>query len=92
MLYNARNNVIKLFDDYSKIASKIKYKVIHREKMYILTPKPMFQRFPTALAQVEAGNATEKLVNEIRQRKCSLFYTKEFNKTVYNNIVNLIQI
>ena len=33
----------------------------------ILTPKPMLQRLPTALAQVKAGNNSEGLLNEIRQ-------------------------
>ena len=29
-------------------------------------PKQMFQRLPTALAQVKAGNNSESLLNEIR--------------------------
>lgn len=52
----------------------------------------MIQRFPSALAQVKAGNTTEKLVNEIRQRTYSLHYAKEINKTVYNKIMNSVQI
>ena len=32
----------------------------------ILTPKQMLQRLPIALAQVKSGNASEKLLNEIR--------------------------
>ena len=33
----------------------------------MLTPKQMFQRLPIALAQVKAGNYSERLLNEIRQ-------------------------
>ena len=33
----------------------------------ILTPKPMIQRLPIALAQVKADNTSENLLNEIRQ-------------------------
>ena len=33
----------------------------------LLTPKQMLQRLPIALAQVKAGNTSEKLLNEIRQ-------------------------
>ena len=33
----------------------------------ILTPKQMLERLPIPLAQVEAGNNSEKLLNEIRQ-------------------------
>ena len=32
----------------------------------ILAPKQMLQRFPIVLAQVKAGNNSEKLLNEIR--------------------------
>ena len=33
----------------------------------ILTPKQMFQRLPIALAQVQADNSSENLLNEFRQ-------------------------
>ena len=32
-----------------------------------LTPKQMLQRLPMALAQVNAGNTSKKLLNKIRQ-------------------------
>ena len=32
----------------------------------ILTPKQMLQRFPIALAQVKAGDASENILNQIR--------------------------
>ena len=33
----------------------------------ILTPNQMLKRLPMALAQVKAGNNSERLLNEIRQ-------------------------
>ena len=39
----------------------------HGKCLKILVPKEMLQRLPVALAQVKAGNASEKLLNEIRQ-------------------------
>ena len=39
MLYNARNKVVKLFDDYFTIVSEFKYKTIHGEGSKTLTPK-----------------------------------------------------
>ena len=39
----------------------------------ILTPQRMFSRLPISLAQVEAGNSSEKIKNEIRQLLYSLF-------------------
>ena len=52
---------MKLFNDYSKIASKVKYRSIYGEGLEILTPKKMLQRLPIPLAQVEAGNTSKKI-------------------------------
>ena len=46
----------------------------------------MPQRLPIALAQVQAGNDSESLLNEIRQIVYSLYHSKEIAKKVYNNI------
>ena len=48
----------------------------------------MLQRLPIALAQVKADNASEKLLNEIRQIIYSLYSAKEITKKVYKNIMN----
>ena len=48
----------------------------------IPTPKQMFQRLPTALAQVKAGNNSKNLLNEIRQIVYSLYQSKEITKIV----------
>ena len=55
----------------------------------ILTPKQMLQRFPIALAQGEAGNNSESLLNGIRQIVYSLYQSKEITKKVYNNIIKI---
>ena len=47
----------------------------------------MFQRLPIALAQVNAGNISGNLLNEIRQIIYSLFRAKQIFKTVYNYIM-----
>ena len=39
----------------------------------ILTPKQMLNRLPIALAQLQAGNNSKKLKNEIRQLLYSLY-------------------
>ena len=47
----------------------------------ILTPKKkMLQRLPIALAQLRAGNNSEKLLNEIRQIVYSLYQSKQIKK------------
>ena len=51
----------------------------------------MFQRLPIALSQVKAGNASEKLINEIRQLIYFLYRAKEITEKVYNNMMNSIK-
>ena len=53
----------------------------------ILTPKQIFQRLPIALAQVQAGNNSQNLLNAIRQIVYSLYQSKEITKKVYNKII-----
>ena len=50
----------------------------------------MLMRLPIALAQLEAGNNSEKLKNEIRQLLYYLCYSKNMTKQVYNNLINYI--
>ena len=52
----------------------------------------MLQRLPIALTQVNEGNTSEKLLNDIRQIICSLYWTKEITEKVYNNIMNSIKV
>ena len=46
----------------------------------ILTPKQMLSRLPIILAQLKAGNNSEKLKNEIRQLLYSLYRSKKLTK------------
>ena len=50
----------------------------------------MLSRLPIALAQLEAGNNSEKLKNEIRQLLYCLYCSKNMTKQVYNNLINYI--
>ena len=56
----------------------------------ILTPQQMFTRLPILLAQVQAGNNSQKLKNEIRQLLYSLHRSKKISKTVYKNLIAII--
>ena len=91
MLYKARSEAIKFYDDYSLMMSEEKSKAKQNETketgLKILTPKEMLQRLPIALAQVKAGNNSENLLNEIRQIIYSLYQSKEITKKVYNNLI-----
>ena len=54
MLYKARNEAIKFYDNYSLIASEAKNKANKTTGLKILAPRQMLQRLPIALAQVKA--------------------------------------
>ena len=82
MLYKARNEAIKFYDDYSSKISeaKTKSKATEGTGLKILTPKQMLQRLTIALAQVKAGNNSESLLHEIRQIFYSLYQSKQITK------------
>ena len=63
------------------------YKTKQGTGLKILTPKQILQRLSIALAQVKAGNNLQRLLNEIRQIRYSLYQSKEITKQVYNNII-----
>ena len=92
MLYNARNETIKFYDDYSSIMSEAKYRATKGKGLKILTSKQMLQRLPIALAQVKAGNNSKSLLNEIRQIVYSLYQSKQITKKVYDNIIKSMNV
>ena len=57
----------------------------------ILTNKQILNCLPILLAQIQAGNNSIKLKNEIRQILYSLYRSKVLTKTVYNNLIKSIQ-
>ena len=56
------------------------------EGLKILTNKQMLNRLPILLAQIQAGNNSKSLKNEVRQILYSLYRSKVLTKTVYNNL------
>ena len=56
----------------------------------ILTPSQMLSRLPISLAQLKAGNNSEKLKNETRQLLYSLYHSKSMSKQVYDNLIKYI--
>ena len=96
ILYKARDETIKFYDDYSSIVSDAKNQAIKEtiqrgSGLKILTPKQLLQRLPIALAQVKSGNNLENLLNEVRQIVYALYQSKKITKQVYNNITKSIQ-
>ena len=52
----------------------------------ILTPKQMITRLAILLAQLKAGNNSQKLKSEIRQLLYHLYRSKNLSKTIYNSL------
>ena len=56
----------------------------------IPTPNQMLSRLPISLAQLKAGNNSEKLKSEVRQLLYSLYRLKKFTKQPYKSLVDII--
>ena len=61
------------------------------EGLKILTNKQMLNRLHILLAQIQAGNNSKSLKNELRQILHSLYRSKALTKTVYNNLIKVIR-
>ena len=60
------------------------------EGIKILTPNQMLSRLPISLAQLKAGNNSEKVKNEIRQILYSLYASNKVTKQLYKSLVDII--
>ena len=91
-LYQSRQKVVNMFNNYAKNVSKSIHEAKHEGKgLKILTSNQMFKRLPIALAQIKAGNNSESLLKEIRQIIYYFYGSKKITKMLYNNIINSIK-
>ena len=56
----------------------------------IITLNQMLSRLPISLAQLKAGNNSEKLKNKIRQLLYSLHRSKKLAKQLYKSLIDII--
>ena len=56
----------------------------------ILAPNQMLSRLPISSAQLNPGNTSEKLKNEVRQLLYSLYRSKNVTKNIYKSLVDII--
>ena len=81
----------KIVDILEKVANLLKrVKGLKLNSIKILTPQQMLSRLPILLAQIEAGNNSQKLKNEARQLLYSLYKSRKIIKTVYNRLMRSI--
>ena len=55
-----------------------------------LTASQVFSRLAISLARLKVGNNSEEFKIEIRQLVYSLYRSKKFTQTIYNNLINTI--
>ena len=60
------------------------------KRVKILTPDQMLSRLLISLAQLKAGNNSQKLKIEIRQLLYSLYRSKKLTKQLYKSLVDII--
>ena len=89
---------VRFSDDYDSSGSSLNKKrngsIVSRAKgegLKILSNKQMLNCLPILLAQIQAGNNSKSLKNELRQIIYSLYRSKVLTKTVYNNLIKSIR-
>ena len=66
-------------------------KVSDHSNLKIISPKQMLQRLPIALPQLQAGNTSKNLLNEIRQISYYLYQAKEITIQQYNEFHKVLK-
>ena len=80
------DKIVKLAEEILKFNKQKQ----ERQGIKVLTPSQMLSRLPISLTQLEAGNNSEELKNEIRQLLYSLYSSKYITKQVYNSLIKPI--
>ena len=87
-----RKSMIEENKKIINIVERILYNQLEQQGLglKILTLNQMFSRLPISLAQLKAGNNSEKLKNEIRQILYSLYRSKKLTKQLYKSLIDII--
>ena len=83
MTFSIASKVFKKVENLLSMLLRVDYFHQYQQQEHdlkILTPKQMLQRLLIVLAQVNAGNNSESLLNEIRQIVYSWYQSKEVTK------------
>ena len=82
------DKILKIVEEVLDFNKKIRKQ--QGQGLKILTPNQMLSRLPITLAQLKAGNDSEKLKNEIRQLLYSLYRSKKLTKQLYKSLIDII--
>ena len=95
-IVNASKDDVNKIEEMNKIAKIVELILDFNERnqegqgLKILTPSQMLSRLPISLAQLKAGNNSEKLKNEIRQLLYSLYRSKKLTTNIYKSLIDII--
>ena len=84
--FKENRKIIDIVETILELNSKKK----QGSSLKILNPNQMLSRLPITLAQLKAGNNSEKLKNEIRQLLYSLYRSKNMTKQIYKSLIGII--
>ena len=88
-LSDLKNEIKNMSEEEKKMKNQTRYQILLKKFLQfndgtqrgvglkILTPDQMLSRLPITLAQLKAGNNSEKLKNEIRQQLYSFYRSKK---------------
>ena len=86
--YEKPDDILGIVNEITDFNKKIKKQ--RGSGLKILTPNQMLSRLPFSLAQLKAGNNSEKLKNEIRQLLYSLYRSKKLTKQFYKSLIYIV--
>ena len=93
---NTSKDDVNKIEEMNKIVNIVELILYFNEEnqqgqgLKILTLNQMLSRLPISLAQLNAGNNSEKLKNEIRQLLYSLYRSKKLTKQIYKSLIDII--
>ena len=92
VMYHHINEILYIFEKIIACGAKYLQKGMGllKNDIKILTPQQMLTSLPISLAQLQAGNNSLKLKNEIRQLLYSLYRSKKISKRIYKNLIKVI--
>ena len=93
--YEPKDNTFKIKENEKiinivELILEFNYKIKLGHGLKNLTPYQMLGRLPVSLAQLKAGNNSEKLKNKIWQILYSLYRSKKLSKQIYKSLIDNI--
>ena len=79
-----------MYEKISETKGAVNKHPVSGQGLKILTSNQMLSGLLIYLAELKAGNNSEKLKNEIRQLLYSLYRSKKLTKNVYKSLVDII--